>query len=159
MSLVTELLILLLAAIPIAFVSSRLRQPVIVAFMLTGIIIGPYGLGLVSDVASVEALAEIGVVLLLFTIGLEFSVKRMMEMRKLVLLGGGLQVCLTIALVGGIFLLFGRAPSLAIYFGFLFALSSTAIVLKTYLDRGEIDTPYGKVAVGSLSSRTFASCP
>jgi CPA2 family monovalent cation:H+ antiporter-2 len=159
MSLVAELLILLVAAILIALVSSRLRQPVIVAFMLTGIIIGPYGLGLVSDVHSVEALAEIGVILLLFTIGLEFSLKRMMEMRRLVLVGGGLQVTLTIAGVAGLFLLFGRTPSLAIYFGFLFALSSTAIVLKTYLDRAEIDTPPGKVAVGILIFQDLCIVP
>jgi monovalent cation:H+ antiporter-2, CPA2 family len=159
MSLVAELLVLLLAAIVIALVSSRLRQPVIVAFMLTGIIIGPYGLGLVNDVHSVEALAEIGVVLLLFTIGLEFSLKRMMEMRKLVLVGGGLQVILTIAAVAGLFLLFGRTRSLSIYFGFLFALSSTAIVLKTYLDRAEIDTPPGKVAVGVLIFQDLCIVP
>ncbi|MEP7273366.1 MAG: cation:proton antiporter [Acidobacteriota bacterium] len=158
-SLVAELLILLLASIPIAFLSTRLRQPVIVGFMITGIIIGPYGLGLVSEVEAVEALAEIGVVLLLFTIGLEFSLKRMMDMRRLVLLGGGLQVGLTIAGVAGVFALAGRSPALALYFGFLFALSSTAIVLKAYLDRAEIDTPYGRAAVGILIFQDLCIVP
>lgn len=85
--LLDDLLILLVASIPIAFFCHRLRLPVIVGFMLTGVVIGPYGLGLIKDAQAVEALAEIGVVLLLFTIGLEFSLRRMMEMKRLVSLG------------------------------------------------------------------------
>jgi CPA2 family monovalent cation:H+ antiporter-2 len=71
--LLDDLLILLVASIPIAFICHRLRLPVIVGFMITGVVIGPYGLGLIKDAHAVEALAEIGVVLLLFTLGLEFS--------------------------------------------------------------------------------------
>src|SRR3712207_3010022 len=82
-----ELLLLLLASVPIAFLFNRLRLPTIVGFMITGVIIGPYGLGLIREAEAIEFLAEIGVVLLLFTIGLEFSLRRIVDMKRLVLLG------------------------------------------------------------------------
>ncbi len=157
--LLDDLLILLAASIPIAFLCRRLRLPVIVGFMITGVVIGPYGLGLIKDAQAVEALAEIGVVLLLFTIGMEFSLRRMMEMKRLVLWGGGLQVSLTILGVAGLGLLLGRAAGQATFFGFLFALSSTAIVLKTYMDRQEIDTPHGKAGVGILLFQDLCIVP
>jgi K+:H+ antiporter len=157
--LLDDLLILLIASIPIAFVCHRLRLPVIVGFMITGVVIGPYGLGLIKDAQAVEALAEIGVVLLLFTIGLEFSLRRMVDMKRLVLWGGGLQVLLTVLAVAGIFRLLGGANGQATFFGFLFALSSTAIVLKTYMDRLEIDTPHGKAGVGILLFQDLCIVP
>ncbi|HEX5085674.1 MAG TPA: cation:proton antiporter [Blastocatellia bacterium] len=157
--LLDDLLILLVASIPIAFICHRLRLPVIVGFMITGVVIGPYGLGLIKDAHAVEAMAEIGVVLLLFTIGLEFSLRRMMEMKRLVLFGGGLQVSLTIMGVAGLGILLGRSTSQSVFFGFLFALSSTAIVLKTYMDRQEIDTPHGKAGVGILLFQDLCIVP
>jgi K+:H+ antiporter len=157
--LLDDLLILLVASIPIAFLCHRLRLPVIVGFMITGVVIGPYGLGLIKDAQAVESLAEIGVVLLLFTIGLEFSLRRMLEMKRLVIWGGGLQVLLTIAGVAGLVHMLGRATSQAAFFGFLFALSSTAIVLKTYMDRQEIDTPHGKAGVGILLFQDLCIVP
>jgi CPA2 family monovalent cation:H+ antiporter-2 len=157
--LLDDLLILLAASIPIVFICHRLRLPVIVGLMITGVVIGPYGLGLIKDAQAVEALAEIGVVLLLFTIGLEFSLRRMMEMKRLVLCGGGLQVFLTILVVTGLVRAFGRTTSQAAFFGFLFALSSTAIVLKTYMDRLEIDTPHGKAGVGILLFQDLCIVP
>ncbi len=157
--LLTDLLILLLAALPIAFLCHRLRLPVIVGFMLTGIIIGPSGAGLIHDVHAVELMAEIGVVLLLFTIGLEFSLRRMVEMKRLVLVGGGLQVALTILLVFGLAWLFGRSFSQSVFFGFLFALSSTAIVLKSYMDRAEVEAPHGKAGVGILLFQDLCIVP
>ena len=87
--LLDDLLLLLVASIPIAFIFNRLRLPTIVGFMITGVLIGPYSLGLIKDATAIEALAEIGVVLLLFTIGLEFSLRRIIEMKRLVLVGGG----------------------------------------------------------------------
>jgi monovalent cation:H+ antiporter-2, CPA2 family len=157
--LLDDLLILLVASIPIAFVCHRLRLPVIVGFMITGVVIGPYGSGLIKDALAVESLAEIGVVLLLFTIGLEFSLRRMMEMKRLVVWGGGLQVLLTILAVTGLFNLLGWAAGQSAFFGFLFALSSTAIVLKTYMDRLEIDTPHGKAGVGILLFQDLCIVP
>src|ERR687894_2891095 len=106
--LLQDLLVLLLASVPIAFIFHRLRLPTIVGFMIAGVVIGPYGLGLIRDVHAIEALAEIGVVLLLFTIGLEFSLRRILEMKRLVFAGGGLQVLLTTLLATGIAYLLGR---------------------------------------------------
>lgn len=157
--LLQDVLLLLLASVPIAFLFHRLRLPTIVGFMITGVLIGPYGLGLISNVAAIEVLAEIGVVLLLFTIGLEFSLRRILEMKRLVLLGGGLQVILTTMLVTGIAYLLGRPPNQAVFFGFLFALSSTAIVLKTYVERAEVDAPHGRTAVGILLFQDLSIVP
>lgn len=145
-----DLLIILLVSVPVAFACLRLKLPLLVGLMLTGIVIGPYGLGLIKELEAIEVLAEIGVMLLLFTIGLEFSLKRLSEMKRLVLVGGGLQVGLTIAATAAVAVLFGRALNQAVFFGFLVALSSTAIVLKSYADRNETDAPHGRAGVGIL---------
>ncbi len=145
-----DLLVILLASVPVAYLCLRMRLPLVVGFMLTGIAIGPYGLGLISDVSGVEILAEIGVMLLLFSIGLEFSLARLREMKKLVLLGGGLQVGLTIGVVTFAAYMLGREIEQAVFFGFLVALSSTAIVLKSYVDRNEVDAPHGRTGIGIL---------
>ncbi len=145
-----DLLIIILASLPVAFICIRLKIPLLVGLMLTGIGIGPYGLGLIKELEAIEILAEIGVMLLLFTIGLEFSLKRLSEMKRLVLLGGGLQVGITICITAFISYAMGRPTPQAIFFGFLIALSSTAIVLKSYVDRNEVDSPHGRVGVGIL---------
>jgi CPA2 family monovalent cation:H+ antiporter-2 len=154
-----DLLTLLLASVPIAFLFHRLRLPTIVGFMITGVVIGPYSLGLISDVHAIELMAEIGVALLLFTIGLEFSLHRILEIKRLVLLGGGLQVVVTVLLAT--LIAYGRERSInqAIFFGFLIALSSTAIVLKTYIDRAEIDAPHGRAGVGILLLQDLSIVP
>lgn len=149
-ALFTELLIIFLVSVPVAFLCLRVKLPLLVGFMITGILIGPYGLGLIKELEAIEILAEIGVVLLLFTIGLEFSLRRLREMKRLVLLGGGLQVGLTIAATTAVAMLFGRSLNQSVFFGFLLALSSTAIVLKSYVDRKEVDAPHGRAGVGIL---------
>ena len=145
-----DLLIIFLVSVPVAFICLRLKLPLLVGLMLTGIAIGPSAFGLIKEIEAIEVLAEIGVMLLLFTIGLEFSLRRLGEMKRLVLLGGGLQVVLTIALTAGAAVLFGRSITQAIFFGFLVALSSTAIVLKSYVERNEVDSPHGRAGVGIL---------
>src|SRR5215203_3489583 len=145
-----DLLIILLVSVPVAFACLRLKLPLLVGLMLTGIVIGPYGLGLIKELEAIEILAEIGVMLLLFTIGLEFSLHRLREMKRLVLLGGGFQVGLTIAAVTIVAVLFGRGFNQALFFGFLVTLSSTAIVLKSYAERKEVDAPHGRAGVGIL---------
>src|SRR6187399_1056408 len=146
----TDLLIILLVSVPVAFLCLRLKLPLIVGLMLTGIAIGPHALGLIEEIEAIEILAEIGVMLLLFTIGLEFSLTRLREMKRLVLIGGGLQVALTIAAVTGLGYMLGRGVGQSVFFGFLIALSSTAIVLKTYAERNEVDAPHGRAGVGIL---------
>lgn len=145
-----DLLIILLVSLPVAYVCLRLKLPLLVGLMLTGIVIGPYGLGLIKELEAIEILAEIGVILLLFTIGLEFSIRRLREIKNLVLIGGGLQVVLTVAATAVVSLLFGRSFNQSLFFGFLVALSSTAIVLKSYADRKETDAPHGRAGVGIL---------
>jgi CPA2 family monovalent cation:H+ antiporter-2 len=154
-----DLLVLLIACIPIAFICSRLRVPLLVGFMLTGLSIGPFGLGLIRDIRAVEVLAEIGVVLLLFTIGLEFSLRGILNIKRLVFLGGGFQVTLTVLAVAVVSYLFGRPPREAVFFGFLISLSSTAIVLKSYADRAELDSPHGKSGVGILLFQDLCIVP
>ena len=146
----TDLLIILAFSVPVAFACLRLKLPLLVGLMLTGIVIGPYGLGLIKELEAIEILAEIGVMLLLFTIGLEFSLHRLREMKRLVLVGGGLQVALTIGAVVAVALVFGRSVNQAVFFGFLVALSSTAIVLKSYAERNETNAPHGRAGVGIL---------
>lgn len=145
-----DLLMILLVSLPVAYVCLRLKLPLLVGLMLTGIVIGPYGLGLIKELEAIEILAEIGVILLLFTIGLEFSIRRLREMKNLVLFGGGLQVVLTVAATAVVAVLFGRSFNQSLFFGFLVALSSTAIVLKSYADRKETDAPHGRAGVGIL---------
>ena len=145
-----DLVTILLVSVPVAYLCLRLKLPLLVGLMLTGIAIGPYGLGLVHELQAIERLAEIGVMLLLFTIGLEFSLRRLRELKTLVLLGGGLQVVLTVGITAAAALLFGRGTGQAIFFGFLVALSSTAIVLKSYVERNEVDAPHGRAAIGIL---------
>jgi CPA2 family monovalent cation:H+ antiporter-2 len=154
-----ELLLLLLASVPIAFLFNRLRLPTLVGFMITGVVIGPHGFGLIREAEAIDFLAEIGVVLLLFTIGLEFSPRRIVEMRRLVLAGGGMQVVLTVGLVAALAYLLGRPAGQAVFFGFLFALSSTAIVLKSYVERAEVDAPHGRAAVGILLFQDLSIVP
>ncbi len=159
MPLLTDLLVILVSAVPIAFVFQRLRQPVIVGFMITGILIGPYGLGFIRRLDDIEVLAEIGVVLLLFTIGLEFSMRRIIDLKRFVSIGGSAQVAATVVAAAAVTAALGLPLNQAIFVGFLIALSSTAIVLKTYMDRAEVDSPHGRASVGILLLQDLVIVP
>ncbi|HBG07275.1 MAG: sodium:proton exchanger [Geobacteraceae bacterium GWC2_58_44] len=137
----------------------RLKFPSIVGFLLTGIVAGPYALGFIKNTHQVEQMAEYGVVLLLFTIGIEFSLKELMRIKHLVLLGGGLQVGCTILAVTALGTLFHFSIPQSVFFGFLVALSSTAILMKLLIDAGEMDTPQGKTALGILIFQDLCIVP
>uniref|UniRef100_C6E855 Sodium/hydrogen exchanger n=1 Tax=Geobacter sp. (strain M21) TaxID=443144 RepID=C6E855_GEOSM len=137
----------------------RFNLPSIIGFLITGVVAGPHALRFIKNAHQVEQMAEIGVVLLLFTIGIEFSLKELMRIRHLVLIGGGLQLFLTIAVVAGISNLDGFPAPQAIFFGFLVALSSTAILMKLLMDAGETDTPHGKTAFGILIFQDLCIVP
>tara|TARA_R110002050_G_scaffold334_6_gene2158 strand:- start:3203 stop:5218 length:2016 start_codon:yes stop_codon:yes gene_type:complete len=128
----------------------RLKLPTIIGYLLTGAIAGPYGLSLVYASTAVEVLSEIGVILLLFVIGLEFSLKSLMAIKKAVFIGGSLQVTLTIGVTAMISYLFGFDWNIAVFFGFLFALSSTAIVLKLLQESGQVNTISGRTTLAIL---------
>jgi CPA2 family monovalent cation:H+ antiporter-2 len=138
-------------AIIVLQVCHKIKLPAIIGFLLTGALVGPHGLHLVRSVHEVELLAEIGVVLLLFTIGLEFSLKELFRLKRQVLIGGFLQVFLTI-IVTTLFFIFGFELQInrAIFIGFLMALSSTAIVLRLYQERAELDSPHGETILAIL---------
>ncbi len=145
-----DIVTILGASLVVLLLSHRLRIPTIVGFLITGAIIGPYGLGLIHSTEHVRELAEIGIILLLFTIGLEFSFGDLLRGRKAVLLGGALQVGLTAGAVWVMADVFGLTSKSALFAGFLLALSSTAIVLKTLQERAEIDSPHGRTVLSIL---------
>ncbi len=154
-----QLLIVLTATLSIVFVFQKLRVPVILGFLVAGVIIGPDSLGLIHDVHEVELLAEIGVVLLLFTIGLEFSLAEFHTARKYILWAGVLQVIITTLVSLGAAIFLGLSAQVGIFFGFLVTLSSTVIVLKVYSDRREIDSLQGKLATGLLLFQDLCIVP
>ena len=128
-------------------------------YLIAGVLIGPYGFKLISDVASVKELAELGVILLLFVIGLEFSLGRLLKNLVSVLGVGGLQLGLTTAVVWFIFMEMGFQQNQSFAFGLIIALSSTAIVLKMITDRAEIDTMHGKLCIGTLLFQDLCVVP
>jgi CPA2 family monovalent cation:H+ antiporter-2 len=150
---------ILAAAVAVILVCARLRIPSVVGFLLTGILIGPSVLRLVGDATQVELFAEIGVVFLLFSIGLEFSLERLRQIRRFFFLGGSLQGALTLAGIVLLAVLAGFELRRGIFFGFLVVLSSTAVVLKLYADRRELDAPQGKVLIGILLFQDFLIVP
>ena len=145
-----DIVILTAASVPISIILTRLGLPTIVGFLVTGVVIGPGGLGLVTEHHEVEVLAEIGIVLLLFTIGIEFSINRMMSVKKEAFVGGGLQILMTFSLGFGSALLFGLTIPVAVLIGFILSLSSSAIVLALLTKRGEVSSTHGNLYVAIL---------
>ena len=129
------------------FICAKLKIPTIIGFLVAGMAAGPHGFGLVRDTESLELLAEIGVVLLLFTIGVEFSIKSIIRIKKAIFFGGGIQVAVTAAIVTGIAYASGANWEMAVFIGFLIAISSTAIVLKLMQARGEMESAHGQTAL------------
>jgi CPA2 family monovalent cation:H+ antiporter-2 len=154
-----DLVVLFATALVVVVILSRLRLPAIAGFLVAGALIGPSGLGWVGSVHDIEQIAEIGVVLLLFTIGLEFSLADLRRLGRTLVVGGGLQVALTTAAVAGLAHLGGVSPARGIFYGFLVALSSTAIVLKGLAERDETDAPHGRLVVGVLLFQDLCVVP
>jgi len=154
-----DLLILLAAALLLGAVCERLRQNAIVGYLLAGMLLGPNAFNIISSGAQVRALAELGVALLLFTIGLEFSWRRLRRMGAVVLGGGALQVILTAAVVTGGAMLFGLPPRTAVAIGSIIALSSTACVVRVLVARAELDSIQGRNALGILLVQDLAVVP
>jgi CPA2 family monovalent cation:H+ antiporter-2 len=154
-----DLLIVAALAVAVMTVSHHLRIPGVVGLLLAGIAIGSDGLGLMQTTHEVEVMAEVGVVLLLFTIGIEFSLTKLFRIRRLVLLGGTLQVVGCIAAAWGVGIALGFASTTALFVGFMIAMSSTAIVLQTLQERAEIEAPHGRAALGLLIFQDIAIVP
>jgi monovalent cation:H+ antiporter-2, CPA2 family len=154
-----DILLIFTLAIVVVYFCQRLNIPSVVGLLLTGVAAGPNGFGLVNEVHTVETMAELGVILLLFTIGIEFSLGKLMEMRKVVLLGGALQVSFTVAAASLAMAKLGFAGGEAIFIGCLVSLSSTAIVLNILQSRAEIDAPYGRSTLGILIFQDIVIIP
>jgi CPA2 family monovalent cation:H+ antiporter-2 len=154
-----DLVILLCLSLGIVLVFQRLRQPSVVGFLAAGVILGPHGVSLVKETGQVEVLAEVGVILLLFTLGLEFSLATLSQLRRQVLLGGGLQIGLTVLLIWTAAAASGEPWRRALFLGCLFALSSTVIVVKLLMERGEVDSPHGRAALGILLLQDLTVVP
>ena len=147
---------IVVAAALIAYVSHRVGLVPIVGFLIAGVVIGPHALKLVDDPALVNAAAEIGVILLLFTIGIEFSLEKLARIQRLIFGGGSLQVSLATLSVLGVLAALGVEWRAALFTGFLVSLSSTAIVLKLLADRGETGSTHGEVMLGLLIFQDLA---
>jgi len=148
--LLNDILIIFVLSVVVLFVCQRLKVPVIVGFLLTGVIAGPYGLRLVTSIHDVEVLAEVGVILLLFTIGIEFSLEKLLKIKKSVFIGGSVQVGVSIAVFTAIAMMLDMSVENAVFGGFLVSLSSTAIVLKVLQERAEIESPHGRNTLAIL---------
>lgn len=157
--LLRDLLILFGSATLIAVVLHRVRQSTIVAYLLTGMLVGPFGLRLITNHEAIELMAEIGVVLLLFTIGVEFSLKKLIRLRQIVLGAGSRQVGLTILVCLSVALLIGYPWRQSLFWGFLIATSSTALVLKLLFDRQELESTHGRAILGILLFQDLCVVP
>jgi monovalent cation:H+ antiporter-2, CPA2 family len=157
--LLDELAIIAVLAVAVTVILSRLKLPTVAGLLAAGALVGPFGLGFVHSVHAIEVLAEVGVVLLLFTIGLEFSLTRLRHIFRQVALGGVLQVGVTIVVTTTIAVLLGEPLGRGVFYGFVFALSSTAIVLRALAERRELDAPHGRFIVGTLIFQDLCVVP
>jgi CPA2 family monovalent cation:H+ antiporter-2 len=157
--LLNDIIVIFLISIVAIFAGHRLRVPEVVGFLATGVVAGPYGLRLVHEVEQIEVLAEVGVVLLLFAIGIEFSFDKLFRIRRPTLVGGPLQVVVTFLATTVIAIEVGLPLNESIFAGFLVALSSTAVVLKILQDRDEVDSPHGGTTLGMLIFQDIAVVP
>jgi CPA2 family monovalent cation:H+ antiporter-2 len=131
-------------------VFSRIRIPTIIGYLLTGIIAGPYALALIQSIHEIELMAEIGIILLLFSIGMEFSLNHLLKIRRIVFLGGFLQLITTAVITMLIARFYDLTWNSALFIGFITALSSTAVVLKLLQERSELTSNYGRTVLGIL---------
>src|SRR5262245_47776236 len=154
-----DLVVMFGLAVGVAFICHRLKIPTIVGLILTGVIAGPHGLGLVLELHTVELLAEIGIIFLLFTIGLEFSIASIAHVRRLFFVGGPLQVVITTVLVTLVCMWLGIKSQQAVLFAMIAWLSSTAIILKILQERSELTSPHGKGAMAILIFQDVAFVP
>ena len=159
LSVLRDLAIIIGLAIPIVALAHRVRVPPLVGFLLVGVVIGPYGVGLIPEPEEVSALSEIGVVLLLFAIGLELSLSDVLSRGRAVMVTGGAQMGGMLGLAALLGLATGAPLGRTLFYGALAAVSSTAVVTKSYADRGELDTPHGREVVSILVFQDLCIVP
>lgn len=156
---VGDLVVILAVALAVVFALSRVRVPPIVGFIVAGVLLGPRTSGIVHDAHDVQVLAEIGVVLLLFEIGLELSLSKLQRMWRPVVMGGALQVGLTIGVATAVAMALDLPAGKAVFVGCVIAVSSTAIVLRALVDRREMEAPHGRIVLGILIFQDLSVVP
>ncbi len=160
MGIAADIAIIVVAALVGGFIAQRLRLPLILGYILAGIAVGPYTGGYtVTEIHNIELLAEIGVALLLFALGIEFSLKKLQPVRRIALLGTPIQLLLSIALGFGIGRWLGWAPYESLWLGALISISSTVVVLKTLGALGALDRLSGRIMIGMLIIQDLAIVP
>ncbi len=157
--LLKEILVLFSISVILLLLLNRFKIPSVVGYLIAGIIAGPFALGLVKDSHQIEVLAEIGIILLLFSIGIEFSLKTLLKVKAMIFIGGTVQIVLTTVAISVIAILFGASLREAAFIGLLVSLSSTAIVLKVIQDNGTVDTPRGRISLAILILQDLAIVP
>jgi CPA2 family monovalent cation:H+ antiporter-2 len=159
MDILTASVGVLVLAAGLLYLGVRLRIPSIVILLLLGILIGPSVLGFISDESAISTFGNIGILLLLFTIGLEFSFQQLLRSWRTVIIGGLVQVCTTIIAIAIVSRMFGMPFNEAVIFGFIVSLSSTAIVMKILQEKREVDTLQGRTLLGILVFQDLAVIP
>lgn len=156
--LIQDLVLVLAVAAGGGLLAALLRQPVLLGYLLSGMVVGPAGLGLIKELIQVETLAQFGVAFLLFALGVEFSFAELKKVQAIALGGGGLQIALTILVTALVSLLMGwvSSPAQGVFLGAILSLSSTAVVLKCLMERNETETPHGQVMLGILVVQDLA---
>ena len=156
--LIIDLVSVLAAAAAGGLLAALLKQPVLLGYLIAGVVVGPTGLGLIKEIVQVETLAQFGVAFLLFALGVEFSFSELKKVKAISLGGGGLQIALTILVttVASLGLGWVTSPAQGVFLGAILSLSSTAVVLKCLMERNETGTPHGQVMLGVLVVQDLA---
>lgn len=158
-SFLSSISVLLAFSIIVLLICYRFKIPEIIGFLLTGVLAGPYVFKIVTSTTEIDFFAEIGVVLLLFTIGMEFSFKKLIELKKELFIGGVAQVIFTFIVSFVVSSMLGLSFNTSVLIGFLISLSSTAIVLRLLQDRDELETPHGRIILGILIFQDIVAVP
>jgi len=154
-----DITVIFAISVAAVLVCHRLRIPSVVGFLLAGIVAGPSVSGLVRSAEQIELISEIGVVLLLFVIGLEFSLSHLVDLRRQLFVSGSVQLFGTAAIVGLATYALGSTVAQSIYIGFVVALSSTAVVLKLMQESAQLESPHGRMVFGVLVFQDIAVVP
>ncbi len=158
-SLFLDIVIILASAFGGGLIARQFRFPILLGYLIAGAIVGPHVLGAVGNLEEVRTLAEFGVVLLLFEVGVEVSLRELRRAGRVIVLGGIVQMLATIGLMYPLALYLGWSYQQALVFGMVASLSSTMVVLKTLADRGELGSVHGRVMVGILIMQDLAFIP
>ncbi|MDB5272106.1 MAG: potassium transporter KefB [Chitinophagaceae bacterium] len=150
LSLIQDIVVLFGLSVVVTLLFQKIKLPTLLGYLMTGVISGPYGLSLIHGTAEVDHMAEIGVIFLLFLIGMEFSLKQLIAIKKAVFIGGTIQALATIVIIAISYYFLSGNWNKSIFIGFLFSLSSTAIVLKILADKGEMHSPHARLTLAIL---------